>query len=147
MTQRQLQITRVFDAPRDRVWRAWTQPAVMARWLHPHGLRTPEESVFVDLRVGGCFRFSMVDEAGTSHSSGGEYLEVREPGLLRCTWGAPDEPVAEIEVRLTKIAGGRTEMVFRLRGHVEDTGQVDSVWTGWREAIAELDREMGGAHG
>lgn len=57
MTQRQLEITRVFDAPRDRVWRAWTQPAAMARWLHPHGLRTPEESVFVDLRVGGCFRF------------------------------------------------------------------------------------------
>lgn len=147
MSERELEITRVFDAPRERVWHAWTKPSVMARWLHPQGLRTPEESVFVDLRAGGRFRFSMVDESGTAHASGGEYLEVREPELLRCTWGAPDAAVAELEVRLAAMGDGRTEMVFRLRGHVDDTGRNDSVWTGWREAIAELEQEMGGTHG
>ncbi|WP_410583893.1 SRPBCC domain-containing protein, partial [Bacillus sp. SIMBA_005] len=35
MSERELEITRVFDAPRERVWRAWTEPSVMARWLHP----------------------------------------------------------------------------------------------------------------
>lgn len=145
--ERELEIRRIFDAPRDRVWRAWTQPPVMARWLHPHGLRTPEESVTVDLRVGGRFRFSMVDAAGAVHASGGEYLEVREHEILRCTWGAPEAPVAELEVRLAEIGPERTEMIFRLHGHRDDTGDGDSVWTGWREAIAELDEEMGEAHG
>jgi uncharacterized protein YndB with AHSA1/START domain len=103
--------------------------------------------VVVDLRVGGRFRYSMVDEAGLAYASGGEYLEIREPELLRCTWGAPEAPVAELDVRLAEIAPGRTEMIFRLRGHEDDTGDDDSVWTGWREAIAALEGELGGADG
>lgn len=144
---RELEISRTFDATPERLWKAWTDPTVMARWLHPHGLRTPEETVSVDLRVGGVFRFSMIDQAGASFESGGEYLELREPEFLRCTWGAPDAPVAEIEVRLAPVDGGRTQMTFRLLGAVDDTGHEDSVWTGWREAIAELMAEMGEAHG
>jgi hypothetical protein len=38
-------------------------------------------------------------------------------------------------------------MTFRLRGAADDTGRDDSVWTGWREAIAELRIEMGETHG
>lgn len=144
---RDLEISRIFDAPPARLWKAWTDPAVMARWLHPHGLHTPEETVAVDLRVGGAFLFSMVDQDGEVFASGGEYLELREPEVLRCTWGAPGAPVAEIEVRLAPLDGGRTAMTFRLRGTADDTGRDDSVWTGWREAIAELMKEMGEADG
>lgn len=141
-----LEITRIFDAPRERVWRAWTEPSTMARWLHPDGLRTPAETVSVDLRVGGVFRFTMIDSVGTAFTSGGEYLELREPELLRCTWGSPDASVAEIEVLLTEMEQMHTRMRFVLRAdaHADDA---HSMKTGWREAISELGREMGEIHG
>ena len=52
-------IVREFAAPRARVWEAWTNPDVMARWFHPETLVTPRESVSVDLRVGGEYTYTM----------------------------------------------------------------------------------------
>jgi uncharacterized protein YndB with AHSA1/START domain len=53
--EKQFIITRVFDAPRDVIWRAWTDPDEAAHWWHPRGVRTPRDSVRVDLRVGGSY--------------------------------------------------------------------------------------------
>lgn len=145
---RVLTIVRRFAAARPQVWRAWTDPTVMVRWMHPHGVRTVEGSVEADVRIGGRYRFTMVDGDGTTYPSGGEYLELREPELLRCTWGAPDEPHSELSVQLTRIAPRETQMTFRLIGLPDDTGRMDSVWDGWREAIAELGMEIeGNGHG
>ena len=142
---RELVISRTFRAPRERLWNAWTEPAVLARWLHPHGLRTDEQSVEVDLRVGGGYRFIMIDGDGTAYESSGKYLDLQRPELIRCSWGAPGEPIAELEVRLVALGAGETEMTFRLRGRADDSGRKDSVWMGWREALEELAIEIEGA--
>lgn len=139
---RELVISRRLRASRQLVWQAWTDPSVMVRWLHPHGLTTKPGSVEVDLSVGGRFRFTMVAPSGEEHPSEGEYLELDPPHLLRSTWGAPGAPVAELEVRLSALSASETEMIFVLRGVDDDSARDDSVWTGWREAIAELEEEI-----
>lgn len=146
--RRELTITRTFLVGRALVWRAWTDPEMLARWIHPHGVIVKETSVSVDPRVGGLFRFTMVDAEGTEYPTEGTYLELREPELLRSTWGGPSAPVAELEVSLHARSAQETEMTFRLRGHHDDTHRTDSVWTGWREAVEELTAELEAAeHG
>src|SRR4051794_32864996 len=49
----QVLITRIFDAPRDVVFRAWTDPDQVAQWFGPDGFEAPRETVEIDLRVGG----------------------------------------------------------------------------------------------
>ena len=58
-----LTVTRVFDAPRERVWAAWTDPELVRRWWGPEHFTAP--SIQIDLRVGGMYVWSMRGPAGT----------------------------------------------------------------------------------
>ena len=49
----QVRITRVFAAPREQVFAAWTEPAGVAAWFGPAQMDTPRDRVRIDLRVGG----------------------------------------------------------------------------------------------
>ena len=70
----QILITREFDAPRDLVWRAWTTPQLIERWWA--GKRGEVQSVEVDLRVGGKWRYVMVSNEGLEVAFHGEYREI-----------------------------------------------------------------------
>ena len=61
-TEQEVVITRVFDAPREQVFRAWTEPQHFKRWWGPKGFTTP--ACTIDLRPGGSHRF-----ASDSHSA------------------------------------------------------------------------------
>jgi uncharacterized protein YndB with AHSA1/START domain len=76
-TETQVQITRVFDAPRDLVYRAWTTPELIRRWWA--GDQGEVISAEVDLRVGGSWRYVMKANAGFEVAFHGEYLEI-DPG-------------------------------------------------------------------
>jgi uncharacterized protein YndB with AHSA1/START domain len=52
-TDQQVLITRIFEAPRERVFAAWTDPAQVAAWYGPEHFDTPRENVHIELRVGG----------------------------------------------------------------------------------------------
>ncbi|HRN69961.1 MAG TPA: SRPBCC domain-containing protein [Candidatus Woesebacteria bacterium] len=56
-------ITRVFDAPRELVWKAWTEPEMIKKWWGPEGFTSP--SAKVDLRVGGKYIYAMHGPAGS----------------------------------------------------------------------------------
>jgi uncharacterized protein YndB with AHSA1/START domain len=73
---------RVFDAPRELVWRAHTDPELIPLWWGPRRYRTRVE--MMDVRVGGKWRFVNVGEDGGEHAFYGEYLEVDPPS--RMTW-------------------------------------------------------------
>ena len=60
-----LSIDRTFQAPRARVWHAWTDPEAIAEWWGPDGFHVPRHSIDLDLRDGGHFNLTMV-EAGNS---------------------------------------------------------------------------------
>src|ERR1700730_19384056 len=89
-TQHELNITRVFDAPRELVWKAWTDPEHVSRWFGPRGFTTPLSTVTMDVRPGGTFEFTMVsDDDGADILSGGSFLEGVEPARLGCPAAAP----------------------------------------------------------
>ncbi|WP_243855125.1 SRPBCC domain-containing protein [Diaminobutyricimonas sp. TR449] len=140
----QFSITRVFDAPRELVWRAWTEEAELAQWLHPFGVST--ESVSIDVRVGGRYRYTMTNnETGEEFPTGGEYLEVEPIDRLAFTWGEPDAPIDGAPViTLTLIPQGeRTELVFHLRGYEGKAGD-GFVYDGWDEALTNFGRHLAG---
>jgi uncharacterized protein YndB with AHSA1/START domain len=108
--QREIAITRVFDAPRELVWRAWTEPDQIARWWGKRGWSTPVESVVLDLRPGGAFRLSSVCEAdGREMPLDAVYREVAAPERLVFADGSGRIAT----VTLTDLGDGRTRMSFR----------------------------------
>ncbi len=60
-------ITRIFDAPRAEIWRAWTDPDEAATWWHPRGVETPRDSVEIDARPGGTYRYTMIAPDGSTY--------------------------------------------------------------------------------
>jgi uncharacterized protein YndB with AHSA1/START domain len=76
-------VTRVFDAPRERVFRAWTDPDAVAAWYGPEHFDTPREQIRIDLRVGGRYELTMVQrDSGAEFSIGYDIIELVEPELL-----------------------------------------------------------------
>ncbi len=112
VTTQEIVITRVFAAPREQVWAAWTTPEQLARWWGKRGWNTPAESVTVDARPGGVFRLNSISEAdGREMPMDARFREVVEPERL--VIGAPDDAGSVTTVTFSDLGDGRTEMVFR----------------------------------
>jgi uncharacterized protein YndB with AHSA1/START domain len=112
-------ITRVFDAPRERVWREWTEPERFADWFGTREAEVPLSTVSMDVRPGGAWRLTMFAEPGHREIRWkGEYHEVLEPERLVFTLSdQPGEEAYElITVVLTDLGDGRTEMLFKQSG-------------------------------
>jgi uncharacterized protein YndB with AHSA1/START domain len=114
-TAQEIEITRVYDAPRELVWRAWTEPEELVQWWGPPGWSTPLETVTMEVRSGGDFRLVSVSDQGVEMPVVGVYREVLEPERL-----VLDEPAehgwhegAESVVTFTDLGSGRTEVVIR----------------------------------
>ena len=137
-----LAITRVFDAPPDRVWREWTSPEAFADWFGGPQFEVPLSSVSMDVRPGGAWRATML--AGPQRHEirwAGEYQEVTEPERLVFTiTDRPEEEVYElVTVVLTDLGDGRTEMRFEQRGHMRpaDYERTGEGWGTFFDRIAE----------
>jgi len=79
-SDRQILVTREFDAPRRLVWRAYTEPELIKRWWA--GEKGKVTSVEVDLRVGGRWRYVMEADGGFEVAFHGDYREIVEPERL-----------------------------------------------------------------
>ena len=81
--ERTVQISRTFEAPREQVFRAWTEPEEIARWYGPAHMEAPRERINVDLCVGGRWELTMVRrDGGGEFSIGYEIVELFAPELL-----------------------------------------------------------------
>ncbi len=97
---RELRLTRVYDAPRELVWKAWTEPERLATWWGKRGWTARLDSIELDVRPGGVFRVTTVnDEDGREMTSDGIYTEVVEPERLA---------FGESVVTYTDLGDGRT---------------------------------------
>ena len=131
-------ITRLLHAPRDVVWRAWTDEDELARWLYDFG-RTPRESISFDVREGGSYRYTLISDNGEEYPTGGVFLEVVPPERLVFTWGNPGDSIdtaSVVTITLTE-RDGRTELVFSLRGIAGHPGD-GNVYDGWDQALDSL---------
>lgn len=120
---REITITRVLDAPRELVWKAWTEPDQLARWWGPPGWSNPVSKITMDVRPGGTFRVTSVsDEDGAEMTVVGEYREVVEPERLVFEEPAEDSwhEGAVSVATFTDLGDGRTEMVLQATIHTTD---------------------------
>ncbi|HEX4171788.1 MAG TPA: SRPBCC domain-containing protein [Acetobacteraceae bacterium] len=135
--QHELVITRVIDAPRPLVFKAWTQPEHIARWWGPRGFTTIHCEM--DVRVAGAYRFGMRSPQGTEHWKRGIYREIVEPERIVFTfaWENPgdDQPHDELLTTVTfDEFGTRTRLTLRQRPF-PTTEHRDSHHTGWSSTL------------
>jgi uncharacterized protein YndB with AHSA1/START domain len=126
-------IVRVFDAPRERVWKEWTEPEPFADWFGGPDSEVPLSSVSMDVRPGGSWRLTMLADSGRREIQWkGEYREVVEPERLVFTVSdRPGEDAYELViVVLTDVGDGRTEMRFEQRGRMS-AQQYERAGQGW----------------
>lgn len=148
-------IEREFNAPRDRVWKAWTQPSQIKRWWGPKHFTAPVAKT--DVREGGKYLFAMKGPDGKMYWSTGTYKEVARPERLVVTdsfadakgnvvasaeYGMPGLP-AELLVTTTfeELPGKKTRMVMRHAGF--PAGQMaDMAKAGWNESFDKLEKSL-----
>jgi uncharacterized protein YndB with AHSA1/START domain len=132
MNERTIEIVRVFEAPRDRLWREWTEPERFADWFGGVEYEVPLSSVEMDVQEGGSWRLTMVAERGEIFWHG-EYQEVVRPSRVAFTITDVPPPTADyhlITVDLMDLGDGRTEMRFEQRGPMPEE-QVKAAGAGW----------------
>ena len=142
-------ITRVFEASRERVFRAWTDPDDVAEWFSPAPLTTPRDSVRIDLRVGGRYELTMVMPDGAASPLGFEIVELDPPGLLVLRSdpmpdaGMPEPTLVRIELHEEASApGSRTRMT--LTDGPYPTGFGIHAERGWLSAFDKLASVVAG---
>ena len=133
---------RIFDAPRELVWRANTDPELIPLWWGPRRYRTRVEQM--DVRPGGAWRWVHVGEDGSEHAFFGEYLEVEPPQRIKWTFMFDVEGVGPQggpeTLTLEALDDGRTRM--RAVSHMGSPEIIDAaLGTGMVEgAIETWDR-------
>jgi uncharacterized protein YndB with AHSA1/START domain len=152
-----LELIRVFDAPRARVFQAFVDPALLATWWGPDGFRTPVASISVEARAGGRHRKTMVldDEriaAGMGVSVGKEFpdsaeiLEIVPPELLVLT-SEPQPEAGLVERTITRIEfheqGPDGARIVLVDGPYTDV-MAPYAETGWLQSLVKLERTFAG---
>ncbi len=138
-----LSITRVFEAPRDRVWREWTEPDRFADWFGGAEGEVPPSSVAMDVRVGGAWRLTM-RMLGGEVSWHGEYREVVEPE--RIVFTLSDQPPRDaghalVIVELVEVGEGRTGMRLEQHGSLSPA-QTSAARYGWSRFFDRLAERL-----
>ena len=135
---RTLHLHRVFRAPPNRVWRAFTDADALAKWLPPYGFTCTVHEL--EARVGGRFRMSFRNFSnGQAHGFGGEYLELVPDSLIRYTdvFDDPNLPgVLEVTVTLRPVLCG-TELKVEQAG-IPEPIPLEMCHLGWQESLAQL---------
>ena len=139
-------ITHIFDAPRERVFRAWTDPDEVAAWYGPEHMDAPRERIRIDLRVGGRWELTMVQRGG----GGGEFaigydiVELVEPELLVLR----SDPMPEMgmhEPTVTRVElhdhGAKTRMTLTDGPYLQGRGHAEA---GWIAAFDKLATHVAG---
>jgi uncharacterized protein YndB with AHSA1/START domain len=142
-----LTMTRVFDAPRERVWKEWTEPERFADWFGGPESEVPVSSVTMDVREGGAWRATMI--AGPRRREihwTGTYREVIPPERLVFTINdRPDEDPYELVIVMLKDLGDdRTEMLMEQRGHMAAV-QYERAKQGWGTFFDRMDERLASA--
>lgn len=135
----ELLITRVLDAPRALVFRAWTEPERLVRWWGPRGFSTP--SCKMDVRPGGAWRVCMRSPEGSLHWLRCTYREVEEPARLAFTWAWEDaegRPGHETLVTVDFVEQDeRTRLVVHQAAFESESAR-DSHHEGWSGTLDRL---------
>jgi uncharacterized protein YndB with AHSA1/START domain len=155
MNSRELTITRIFDAPRELVWNAWTDSEHLMRWWGPKDYTSP--SCKIDLRVGGNYLFCMRSPEGQDYWSTGVIREIVPLERIVLTdsfadengnvvpashYGIGEDFPLELEVTVTfEDYGDKTRMTLKHAGF--PAGEVsEQAGAGWNESFDKLAESL-----
>ena len=147
--EQEVLITRIFDAPRERVFRAWTDPDELAAWYGPEHMETPRERIHIDLRVGGRYELTMVQRGGGAEFAlRYQILELVEPELIVLR----SEPMPEAGLHEPTIVrvefhdhGAKTRMTLSDGPYPpEGRGHAEAGYTAAFDTLATLVAETNG---
>ena len=146
-----LVIERVFDAPREQVWKAWTEPELAMQWWGPKGYTTPVCKI--DFRVGGKFLNCMRGPDGVDIWSTGVYREIVELERIVCTdsfadehgnvvpatnYGMPEMPLEMMFTVTFEDAGnGKTKLTIKHEG-LPVGDMLSGANEGWNQLFEKL---------
>ena len=150
--EREMVITHIFDAPRELVFKAWTEPEHLVQWWRPKGFTTPHCKI--ELRPGGVFHYCMRSPEGRDYWGRGVYREIVAPEKLVYTdtfsdpEGNPVEPAyydgmdpewpSESLVTVTfSEQGGKTKVTLH-HGVSESLAKRTGAKQGWTEMLERL---------
>lgn len=150
----ELVIERVFAAPRERVWKAWTEPEQMKKWWGPEQFTAPE--CRIDFRVGGKYLFCMRSPEGQDFWSTGTYKEIIPFEKIVCTdsfsdaegnivsaetYGMKDFPLELLVTVTFEDVDGKTKMTLTHTGM--PVGEMsDMARAGWNGSFDKLEKSL-----
>ena len=153
--EKELRIVRVFDAPRERVWKAWTDPEQVKSWWGPRSFTAPFAKI--DLRVGGKYLYCMRSPDGKDYWSTGVYREIVPLQRIVATdsfadekgnvvpashYGMPSDVPMEMQVTVTfEEVGGKTRMTLKHVG-IPAGDQSKMAEMGWNTSFDKLAKAL-----
>jgi len=139
----EVQVERIFDAPRDLVWDCYTDETLVADWLGPRRLKMRIEKW--DFRVGGKWHYFHIDEEGNEYEFFGEFREIEQPTKIVQTSNfvmEPQPPASIDSVEFIELGDGRTKLVgsTTFESKEQRDGMVQSgMEKGMSESFEQLD--------
>ena len=136
-----LEIKRFINAPRDRVYGAWTDPAQLKQWFGPENVQTRE--LDADARVGGKFRWDLTNSEGEKMTCRGEYRELQPSKKIVFTWQWEDDEDWENHVSIVTVElydrDGDTELRLT-HEQLPNEESRDGHTRGWNSALDKLEK-------
>ena len=140
---RELVVTRLIDAPRRLVFRAWTEPEQVARWWGPQGFVTTHCDM--DIRPGGAFRCCMRSPEGTDYWKRGVYREIVEAERIAFTFAWEDADGKPGHELLTTVTfadeGARTRLTLH-QAEFETVERCEDHRSGWTSCLERFAEYM-----
>lgn len=143
MQPTELNMTRLIRAPREKVFAAWTEPALLMRWWGPGPVTCPE--AHVDLREGGDYRLANLQPDGSTTWISGRFETVRPPEELVYTWrigGLVNEPTL-VRVKFLPHRHGTKLVLTHERFAVEAIRDMHA--QGWSGCLDKLEAMLASA--
>ena len=144
-TMNALRVSQVIRADREKLFRAWTDPAELVHWWRMEEDGWSFAGATIDLRVGGRYRLGMTNPEGKTHVAVGEYREIDPPQRLAFTWDW-DDPVSAlgetlVTVEFNDAGAGATEVVLT-HERFADSNRVSRHEQGWMQLLRLLNRAV-----
>jgi len=140
MANNTVSLHRVFTAPVEKVFKAFTNADAMASWIPPYGFVCKIHNM--DVKIGGTYKMTFTNfTTGNGHSFGGEYLEIVPNEKLKYTdqFDDPNLPGQMITtIKLKKVICG-TELIATQEG-IPDSIPIEMCYLGWQESLDKLKR-------
>jgi len=134
--KRELTITRIFDASRDLVFKAWSKPEHLTRWFGPKGFTVT--SCEVDFRAGGVFRFVLRGPDGKDYPFDGEYVEIVEPERIVFRGNIHDVPGQDVVTTVTFAENeGKTKLTVH-QTYAFESDATRGAPIGWSQTLDHL---------